>query len=179
MCGGEAGGTQEGNGCHSAQDCFSSFGRLPPLAGGLLVIATLSSCPSAWRPDRRCRLSPRRRFAHEAATASGYWLVASDGGIFSFGDATFDGSTGSLHLDGSIVGMAATPTAAGTGWGASDGGVGSFGDAACHGSAGSVKLNKPIVGIAATPDGGGYWMVRPTAASSATATRRSTAPPGP
>ena len=24
----------------------------------------------------------------------GYWLVASDGGIFAFGDATFFGSTG-------------------------------------------------------------------------------------
>ena len=31
-----------------------------------------------------------------AATVDGggYWLVASDGGMFSFGDAAFDGSTG-------------------------------------------------------------------------------------
>jgi hypothetical protein len=26
-------------------------------------------------------------------SSSGYWLVASDGGIFAFGDAHFDGST--------------------------------------------------------------------------------------
>ena len=39
----------------------------------------------------------------------GYWLVASDGGIFSYGDATFYGSTGSIHLNQPIVGMAATP----------------------------------------------------------------------
>ena len=26
----------------------------------------------------------------------GYWLVASDGGIFTFGDAAFYGSTGAL-----------------------------------------------------------------------------------
>jgi hypothetical protein len=32
--------------------------------------------------------------------------VASDGGIFSFGDAGFFGSTGSLHLNKPIVGMA-------------------------------------------------------------------------
>ena len=30
---------------------------------------------------------------------SGYWLVASDGGIFSFGDARFFGSTGDIHLN--------------------------------------------------------------------------------
>ena len=29
----------------------------------------------------------------------GYWLVADDGGIFSFGDAAFRGSTGAMHLN--------------------------------------------------------------------------------
>ena len=37
----------------------------------------------------------------------GYWLVASDGGIFAFGDATFHGSTGGTPLNEPIVGMAA------------------------------------------------------------------------
>jgi hypothetical protein len=37
----------------------------------------------------------------------GYWLVASDGGIFSYGDAQFYGSTGALTLNKPIVGMAA------------------------------------------------------------------------
>ena len=36
----------------------------------------------------------------------GYWLVASDGGIFAFGDAAFYGSTGSLALNRPVVGMA-------------------------------------------------------------------------
>jgi hypothetical protein len=36
---------------------------------------------------------------------NGYWLVASDGGIFSFGDARFHGSTGGIHLNQPIVGM--------------------------------------------------------------------------
>jgi hypothetical protein len=31
-------------------------------------------------------------------TGQGYWLVASDGGIFAFGDAAFYGSTGGRHL---------------------------------------------------------------------------------
>ena len=39
----------------------------------------------------------------------GYWEVASDGGIFAFGDAPFYGSTGAIHLNQPIVGMAATP----------------------------------------------------------------------
>ncbi|HEY5385899.1 MAG TPA: hypothetical protein VIJ56_11760, partial [Acidimicrobiales bacterium] len=36
----------------------------------------------------------------------GYWLVASDGGIFNYGDSAFDGSTGGLPLNKPIVGMA-------------------------------------------------------------------------
>jgi hypothetical protein len=32
--------------------------------------------------------------------------VASDGGIFSFGDAPFLGSTGNIHLNKPIAGMA-------------------------------------------------------------------------
>jgi hypothetical protein len=39
-------------------------------------------------------------------TGNGYWLVATDGGIFSFGDAAFHGSTGSIALNKPIVGMA-------------------------------------------------------------------------
>ena len=47
------------------------------------------------------------------ATGHGYWLVAADGGIFTFGDAPFDGSTGAIHLNRPIVGMASTPLRAG------------------------------------------------------------------
>ena len=35
----------------------------------------------------------------------GYWLVASDGGIFTFGDAAFYGSEGGSHLNAPIVGI--------------------------------------------------------------------------
>jgi hypothetical protein len=40
------------------------------------------------------------------ANGKGYWLVASDGGVFSF-DARYHGSTGSLKLTMPIVAMAA------------------------------------------------------------------------
>jgi N-acetylmuramoyl-L-alanine amidase len=89
----------------------------------------------------------------------GYWLVASDGGIFSFGDASFHGSTGNIALNKPIVGMAATPDGDGYWLVASDGGIFTFGDASFHGSTGNIALNKPIVGMAATPDGDGYWLV--------------------
>jgi hypothetical protein len=95
-----------------------------------------------------------------AATGiSAYWLVASDGGIFSFGGAGFYGSTGNLALNKPIVGMAGTADSHGYWLVASDGGVFSFGDARFHGSTGNIRLNKPVVGMAATHDGGGYWLV--------------------
>jgi hypothetical protein len=37
----------------------------------------------------------------------GYWLVASDGGIFTFGDLPFLGSTGNITLNKPIVAIAA------------------------------------------------------------------------
>jgi hypothetical protein len=89
----------------------------------------------------------------------GYWLVGSDGGIFSFGDAAFHGSTGAFPLNQPIVGMAPTPDGGGYWLVASDGGIFTFGDAAFHGSTGALHLNQPVIGMAATPDGGGYWLV--------------------
>ena len=80
----------------------------------------------------------------------GYWSVASDGGIFSFGDAPFYGSTGSLVLNRPVVGMAATPDGHGYWLVASDGGIFSFGDAHFYGSTGSLVLNQPVVGMASS-----------------------------
>ena len=34
----------------------------------------------------------------------GYWLVAADGGVFTFGGAGFAGSMGGKHLNSSVVG---------------------------------------------------------------------------
>ena len=89
----------------------------------------------------------------------GYWLDAADGGIFTFGNARFWGSTGSLHLNQPVVGMASTHDGGGYWLVASDGGIFAFGDAAFEGSMGSRHLNEPIVGMAPTDDGKGYWLV--------------------
>jgi hypothetical protein len=90
---------------------------------------------------------------------AGYRFVASDGGIFSFGDAKFHGSTGATKLNKPIVGMSGTPSNQGYWLVASDGGIFSFGDAKFMGSTGDVRLNSPIVGMAAHPTGEGYWFV--------------------
>lgn len=42
------------------------------------------------------------------ADAGGYWEVASDGGVFAFGSAVFEGSMGGQVLNAPIVGAAAT-----------------------------------------------------------------------
>jgi ribosomal protein L24E len=96
---------------------------------------------------------------NEDPKGQGYWLVASDGGIFAFADSSFYGSTGSLKLNEPIVGMTPTPSGRGYWLVARDGGIFSFGDAAFHGSTGNIRLNQPIVGMTATPSGSGYWMV--------------------
>ena len=59
----------------------------------------------------------------------GYWLVAYDGGIFTFGDAKFHGSTGNMHLNQPVLGMERTVSGQGYWLFARDGGVFTFGDA--------------------------------------------------
>jgi hypothetical protein len=100
----------------------------------------------------------------------GYWLVGSDGGIFSFGSAQFYGSMGGIALQRPVVGIVPTADRGGYWLDASDGGVFSFGDTQFYGSipglglnpAGSGKpnsLNAPIVGMVPSHDQGGYFMV--------------------
>ena len=85
--------------------------------------------------------------------------MAADGGIFTFGGQQYCGSTGAIHLNQPIVGMAMAPDTGGYWLVAADGGVFTYGTAQFYGSTGAIHLNQPIVGMAATPDGGGYWLV--------------------
>jgi hypothetical protein len=103
-------------------------------------------------------------------SGDGYWLVASDGGVFSFGDAGFFGSVpGALkpgaHLSAPIVGIAASPgvfdaqtsdfDSDGYWLAGADGGVFAFGQARYEGSVpGALKpgqhLAAPVVSVAGT-----------------------------
>jgi len=116
------------------------------------------------RPDRRDRPDP---------SGLGYWLVASDGGIFAFATPT---STvrWRTHLNQPVVGIAPAPSGLGYWLVASDGGIFAFGDANFYGSMGAQHLNQPIVGWRLRPAvmATGWW--RGTGASST-----SGAPPSP
>ena len=126
--------------------------------------ATAASSPSATprstaRPGPSTSTNPSWAWPPRP-TGGGYWLVASDGGIFAFGDAAL------LRLD---RGHPPQPThrghgrharrAAATGWWRGTAGIFAFGDAAFHGSTGGVHLNQPDRGHGRHPDGGGYWLV--------------------
>ena len=93
------------------------------------------------------------------ASGKGYWIVGSDGGVFTHGDAGFFGSLGDKKLAAPIVDLAPTPSGKGYWMVGSDGGIFTFGDAKFSGSLGDKKLAAPIVGMAASPSGAGYWLL--------------------
>jgi hypothetical protein len=113
-------------------------------------------------------------------SGQGYWLVAADGGVFTFGNAPYLGNTytigftglsGSRPLAAPVVGLVPTPSGQGYWLVARDGGVFSFGDASFFGSTYSLGLTgllgpnplpAPVVGMSATPTGQGYWLVSRT-----------------
>ncbi len=101
--------------------------------------------------------NPKRK--PDALSATGYWLLGADGGIFTFGAAPFLGSTGNQRLNRPAVAMASVPGGTGYWFAGADGGIFAFGDAGFFGSTGAITLNQPIVGLAATPTGKGYWLV--------------------
>jgi hypothetical protein len=97
------------------------------------------------------------------APGQGYWMVAGDGGVFSFGNAQFYGSEASHPLNASIVAIVGTIDHHGYWLFAADGGVFTFGDAVFYGSlpeqlGSSGALAAPIVAAAGTPDAKGYWL---------------------
>jgi hypothetical protein len=62
-------------------------------------------------------------------TGDGYWLVAADGGVFTFGDAHYYGSGGGMHLHSPAVSITRTKTGKGYWITLADGEVLGFGDA--------------------------------------------------
>ncbi|WP_298335985.1 hypothetical protein [Ferrimicrobium sp.] len=110
-------------------------------------------------------------------SGTGYWLVASDGGVFNFGSAPFLGSTytygvtgftGKRPLDAPVTSMVLDPSGTGYWLVASDGGVFNFGSAPFLGSSyslgytglgGSKPLSAPIMGAVAAPSGNGIALV--------------------
>ena len=128
----------------------------PALRAGLALVATalLAALPVVSpSPQGAMALTP------DTTPKPGYWLVGSDGSVYSYGSASALGSLRGTPLARPIAGMAPTPSGGGYWLVGTDGGIFSYGDAKFFGSTGDVKLNRPIVGMAATPTGKGYWFV--------------------
>jgi len=88
----------------------------------------------------------------------GYFMVASDGGVFAFGDARFAGSCPGIGgCDGRA--QAVMPDADGNGYWlvTTNGRVHNFGNAPNLGEPG--PKNVLISSAARTPNGGGYWIL--------------------
>jgi hypothetical protein len=81
-------------------------------------------------------------------TGDGYRLASSDGGVFDFGSAPFEGSIAGTAQNKRVVSMAATGDGDGYWLATADGRIFSFGTARDVGSLGSVHLNKPVVAMA-------------------------------
>ncbi len=140
-------------------DFLGAQGGDYPAGPGYDLATGLGSPDAARLASALCPGWPVNSVPVPAGSGSGYRLVASDGGVFTFGGAAFYGSTGSIRLTHPVVGTATTPDGRGYWLAASDGGVFSFGDAGFFGSMGDLRINQPIVGMTATPDGQGYWLV--------------------
>ncbi|HWW45993.1 MAG TPA: hypothetical protein VN180_13065, partial [Acidimicrobiia bacterium] len=121
----------------------------------------------AARPVAAVPVEPRGQATAAAgagapASPGAYWLVSSDGGIFTFGGVPFAGSAGGVHLNQPIVTMAPTPDGAGYWLIARDGGIFTYGDATFHGSLAGLppgaRPSAPVVAIVPTGDGAGYWI---------------------
>jgi CHAP domain len=134
------------------------FGESRRLVAVVATLGLVLTAAASTAPARAATLNAPVVGIARTPDGQGYWLVASDGGVFSFGDARFYGSVANVHLNQPVVGIAATPDGRGYWLVAADGGVFTFGDAHFYGSTANVHLNKPVVGIAATPDGKGYWL---------------------
>jgi N-acetylmuramoyl-L-alanine amidase len=76
----------------------------------------------------------------------GYWLVARDGGIFTFGDAVFRGSGGATSLPAPVIGMVASPDGDGYWIALGNGQVLPFGDAAALSTPPVARTGFSLVG---------------------------------
>jgi hypothetical protein len=134
----------------------------PNSAGTVTEYFNLVAEGAAWFNDNGLNVTvttvPVVGMAIQPGTSLGQWVVAADGGVFTYAGAPFYGSMGGRPLNAPIVGIAPTPTGAGYWLVGADGGVFAFGDAGFYGSMAGKALNKPVVGIAATKSGNGYWL---------------------
>ena len=88
----------------------------------------------------------------------GYWLIASDGGVFAFGDALFYGSAGGENLASPVTAAAGSYLDGGYWLVDSNGQIYSYGDAKYEGQPTGAPGGYRITGMAASHSSNGYWL---------------------
>jgi hypothetical protein len=94
--------------------------------------------------------------ARAKTTTTGYWVLARNASLYSFGDSPFLGGPGEVPAP--VVSMAATRTGQGYWILSATGKLTAFGDATFYGSTEGMKLNAPAVRLEPTKSGKGYWI---------------------
>jgi hypothetical protein len=131
--------------------CSSVHGPYAVSAGSTHVITATYGGNSTFQKSTSAPLAQNVLLPGQSA---GYRLVAADGGVFSFGDASYFGSTGAQTLNKPIVGMDVTPDGGGYWLVASDGGIGPQST-----DRGNLRRIVPVTPGTETPDVSG--RVRP------------------
>ncbi|MDQ1446297.1 MAG: hypothetical protein QOI20_2761 [Acidimicrobiaceae bacterium] len=124
---------------------FGSYGLCG--SGASPLYTSKAGCPSGSSTTEYIR-----------STASGYYMVGEDGGVFAYGGAPYKGSAGGLALNSVMTGMARTWDNQGYWLVGADGGIFAYGSAPFNGSAGGINLVSCIQGMASRSDGK-YWLV--------------------
>jgi hypothetical protein len=132
-----------------------AFGKsLPDFHSGVAPFAGGVSGASTTAPVITDRAAP----AVHAPTPTAYWLLGSNGAVYTFGSAHFYGSLGGRRISAPVVAMATTLDSRGYWLAGAVGAVYAFGDARPYGRVPKARLSSPVATITATPDGKGYWL---------------------
>ena len=93
--------------------------------------------------------------------ATGYYVLGSNGAIYSYGNAAYKGSPVDQGLRIGAVLMTLTPSYDGYWIAGDDGGIFSYGDAEFHGSVPGLNLGARVAAIDLKPtvSGKGYWIL--------------------
>jgi hypothetical protein len=120
---------------------------------------------------------PNSQNPNPATVAQGYWLVDSQGQVFSYGKAAFWGDLTNVKITAAIIGILSSPDGRGYWLIGSDGGLYAFGSARYYGNTNVQVVGGgalPVPGesgppasgsgtaapkAATSPTGQGYWLV--------------------
>jgi hypothetical protein len=111
----------------------------------------------------RCSYGSNPKSTPSSKSGAGYYVLGSDGGIFSFGGAAFYGSVPGLNLSSRVTALRLTSTKTGLGYHilGADGGIFTFGDAPFLGSVPGLGLPVKVqaLDLQRTASGKGYWIL--------------------